>query len=157
MRRIEPRLRKLRYRKLPDMSAPKIYAELEGISEFMPAHQLGQGFAQALRIYCQIRKDDSKSVFLIDGVENGIYWKNLLPFWNGILNLLTSDGSQLFATTNNFECIKAAHQAACEHADNGGSYDLNIIHLKRVDWGVEATELGREAMKAVIANGSDML
>jgi hypothetical protein len=52
--------------------------------------------------------------------------------------------------------MKAAHLAACERADKGGTYDLNIIRLDRVDWGIKATEFGRETMEVAIANGWEM-
>ncbi len=155
MRRMEPRLRKLRYRKLETESEPIVYAEIGSLPEFIPSSQLGQAFTRLLHIYCELMIDKS-GLLLADEIENGVYFGNLQPFWGGILNLVEQQNSQIVATTHSFECMKAAHQAACERADKGGTYDLNIIRLDRVDWGIKATEFGRETMEVAIANGWEM-
>jgi 3-isopropylmalate dehydratase small subunit len=155
MRRMEPRLRKLRYRKLETESEPIVYAEIGSLPEFIPSSQLGQAFTRLLHIYCELMIDKS-GLLLADEIENGVYFGNLQPFWGGILNLVEEQNSQIVATTHSFECMKAAHQAACERADKGGTYDLNIIRLDRVDWGIKATEFGRDTMEVAIANGWEM-
>jgi predicted ATPase len=109
-----------------------------------------------LHIYCEIEIEKS-GVFLVDEIENGIYYANLLPFWAAVMSLNDKQNAQIFATTHSFECLRAAHQAACERADKpGGSYDLNIIRLDRVEWGVKATEFGREAMEMAVDRGWEM-
>jgi hypothetical protein len=155
MRKIEGRLKKLRYRKLHEDSDAVIYAELAGLSEFIPTTQLGQAFARMLHIFCEVNVEKS-GVLLADEIENGIYHGNLHPFWKALYELAGQQKSQIFATTHSFECMKAAHQAACERADQGGTYDLNIIRLDRVDWGIKATEFGRETMEVAIAKGWEM-
>jgi hypothetical protein len=155
MRKLEQRLRKLRYRKLRQNSEAVVYAELDGLKESIPSTQLGQAFTRMLHIYCEVQLGRS-GVLLADEIENGVYFENLLPFWSVLLGLVENQDAQLFATTHSFECRKAAHLAACERADKGGTYDLNIIRLDRVDWGIKATEFGRETMEVAIANGWEM-
>jgi len=155
MRKVESRLKKLRYRKLRQNSDAVVYAELAGLPEFIPSTQLGQAFTRVLHIYCEVMLEKA-GVLLADEIENGIYFGNLLPFWNVLLDLIDDQQAQLFATTHSFECLKAAHQAACARADAGSSYDLNIIRLDRMDWGIKATEFGRDEMEAAIANGWEM-
>jgi predicted ATP-dependent endonuclease of OLD family len=155
MRKLEQRLRKLRYRKLRQNSEAVVYAELDGLKESIPSTQLGQAFTRMLHIYCEVQLGRS-GVLLADEIENGVYFENLLPFWSVLLGLVENQDAQLFATTHSFECMKAAHLAACERADKGGTYDPNIIRLDRVDWGIKATEFGRETMEVAIANGWEM-
>ena len=155
MRQMEPRLRKLRYRKLETESEPIVYAEIGSLPEFIPSSQLGQAFTRMLHIYCELMIEKA-GLLLADEIENGVYFSNLRPFWSGIYNLVEEQNSQIFATTHSFECMKTAHLAACERADNGGTYDLNIIRLDRVDWGIKATEFGRETMEVAIAKGWEM-
>jgi hypothetical protein len=155
MRKMEPRLRKLRYRKLETESEPIVYAEIGALPEFIPSSQLGQAFTRMLHIYCELMIEKA-GLLLADEIENGVYFANLQPFWSGIYNLVEEQNSQIVATTHSFECMKAAHLAACERADNGGTYDLNIIRLDRVDWGIKATEFGRKTMEVAIANGWEM-
>lgn len=156
MRKVEQRLRKLRYRKLRQNSDAVVYAELGNLPEFIPSTQLGQAFTRMLHIYCEVKLERA-GVLLADEIENGIYFANLLPFWSTLMELVTDQASQLFATTHSFECLKAAHEAACMAADEGGGeYNLNIIRLDRMEWGVKATEFGRAEMEAAIANGWEM-
>jgi hypothetical protein len=155
MREIEPSLRRLRYAKLPNTSGPLVYADL-GMPKAIPSTQMGQAFSRILHIYCQLMASGSK-MLLVDEIENGIYFANLAKFWRGILATLSDLDVQMFSTTHSWECLTAAHREACARADkNGGTYDLNVIRLDRVDWGIKATEFGREEMEAAIANGWDM-
>lgn len=133
-----------------------IYAQVGDIPELVPSTQLGQAFARILHIFCEV-KGYKPGMFLADEIDNGIYHQNLPRFWQSMLELSNEVGTQIVATTHSFECMKAAHQAACERADkNGGTYDLNIIRLDRVDWGIKATEFGRETMEVAIAKGWEM-
>lgn len=155
MREIEPSLRRLRYAKLPNTSSPLVYADL-GMPKAIPSTQMGQAFSRILHIYCQLMASGSK-MLLVDEIENGIYFASLPKFWRGILATLADLDVQMFSTTHSWECLVAAHSSACERADkNGGSYDLNVIRLDRMDWGIKATEFGREEMETAIANGWDM-
>lgn len=155
MREIEPALRRLRYAKLRKSSQPLVYVDL-GLPNAIPSTQMGQAFARVLHIYCQLMASGSK-VLLIDEIENGIYFANLPKFWRGIFATLADLDVQMFATTHSWECLTAAHREACQRADkNGGIYDLNVIRLDRMDWGIKATEFGKEEMEAAIANGWDM-
>lgn len=155
MRNVEKRLKKLRYRKLRPQSDAVIYAELAGLPEFIPSTQLGQAFTRILHIYCEVMIEKA-GVLLADEIENGIYFGNLTPFWSALLDLIQEQKAQLFTTTHSFECLVAAHRAACARVDAGGSYDLNIIRLDRMNWGIKATEFGREEMEAAIVNGWEM-
>ncbi|MCI0626374.1 MAG: ATP-binding protein, partial [Acidobacteria bacterium] len=63
MRKVEPRLQRLRYSKLPGCTTPLVYADL-GMNSAIPSTQMGQGFTRIPHIYSQILASKAE-VFLI--------------------------------------------------------------------------------------------
>jgi len=122
---VEPRLKRLRYSKLPGTSGPLVYADI-GIRSFLPSTQMGHAFSRVLHIYVQTLVSKAE-VFLIDEIENGIHHEVLPLFWKGLFELSKSESVQIFATTHSAECIRAAHDAS---KGNGG-YDFALHRLQR--------------------------
>lgn len=106
---IEPRLRRLRYAKPKGAQEHLVYVDL-GNGPMIPFTQMGQAFARALHIYCEIfaLKPD---VLLVDEIENGLYYGGLKDFWKGLIAVLEDQNVQLFATTHSRECMEAACKA----------------------------------------------
>lgn len=106
---IEPRLKRLRYAKFKNTNEHLVYVDL-GSGPMIPFTQMGQGFARALHIYCEIFSNQP-DILLIDEIENGLYYEGLEDFWKGLFTVLKDQNVQLFATTHSRECMEAASKA----------------------------------------------
>ena len=83
MREVEPRLKRLRYAKLPGTSSPLVFVDL-GLSRAVPSTQMGQAFNRLLHIYAEILSSKT-NVLLIDEIENGIFSESLPLIWKGFM------------------------------------------------------------------------
>lgn len=106
---IEPRLKFLTYGQRQGTSEHLIYVGLDS-GPMIPFTQMGQAFARALHIYCEIFSQQP-DILLIDEIENGLYYRGLEDFWKGLFAVLKNQNVQLFATTHSRECMEAAHKA----------------------------------------------
>jgi len=106
---IEPRLRRMRYLKPTGFRHHIVMVDL-GTGTMVPFTQMGQAFARALHIYCEIFAH-SPDLLIIDEIENGLYHEGLDDFWKGLIQILEDQKVQLFATTHSRECMEAANRA----------------------------------------------
>jgi hypothetical protein len=148
---VEPRLKKLKYLKLPGHKFPYVYADI-GFGrgkDLIPATQLGQGFSRLLSLFATILVSKT-NILLIDEIENGLQHDALAPIWKSLGKVARDRNIQIFATTHSYECIQAAHQAEVERQDNG--YDLGVIKLQRPtsNGEVEAVVLDREQIDTAL-------
>lgn len=140
---IEPRLKRLRYAKLKNTQDHLVYVDL-GSGPMIPFTQMGQAFARALHIYCEIFSQQP-DILLIDEIENGLYYRGLEDFWKGLFEVLIDQKVQLFATTHSRECMEAAQLADEKHREP----HLRFLRLDRnIDDPQEiiGTSFGRETM-----------
>ncbi|MDR1279626.1 MAG: AAA family ATPase [Opitutaceae bacterium] len=160
LQHIEPRLRKLKYLKLPGHQHPYVYADIgfgKG-KELIPATQLGQGFSRLLTLFATIMTSGTK-ILLIDEFENGLQHDALEPVWKSLAHIAQKRDIQIFATTHSYECIQAAHQAFSKNPDTDTSaYDLGIIKLQRPDpdAGIEAVVMDREMIDTALARNLEV-
>lgn len=150
---IEPRLRRLRYAKPKGSQQHLVYVDL-GKGPMIPFTQMGQAFARALHIYCEIfaLKPD---ILLVDEIENGLYYGGLQDFWKGLIAVLEDKDVQLFATTHSRECMEAAVRA------NQAPKDTSLRYLRldrKVDRPDEivGTQFGQDTMAAALEFGQEM-
>jgi hypothetical protein len=135
MREIEPRVRRLRYAKLPNTTSPLVFVDI-GLSRAVPSPQMGQAFNRLLHIYTHVLANKA-NVLLVDEIENGIFSESMPKVWNGLLTLCEREGLQVFATTHSRECVMAAHEAEKER----GKQELSVQRLQVVTGNVEAVSL----------------
>jgi len=150
MREIEPRVRRLRYAKLPGTNSPLIFVDV-GLSRAVPATQMGQAFNRILHIYTHVLANRA-TVLLIDEVENGIFSESMPKIWRGLLALCEREGIQIFATTHSRECVMAAHAAAEER----GKDELSVQRLQVVKGNVEAVPLGEKHLEMAAEMGLEV-
>jgi hypothetical protein len=148
LRLVEPRLRKLKYLKLPNHVFPYVYADI-GFGrgkDLIPATQLGQGFARLLSLFATAMVNRPK-ILLIDEFENGLQHDALDKIWSALGQLARNRDIQVFATTHSYECIEAAHDVASKAPE----YDLGLIRLQwSRDEEVEALMLDREMIETAL-------
>ncbi len=150
MREIEPRLKRLRYAKLPGTSSPLVFADI-GLSRAVPATQMGQAFNRILHIYAEILTSKT-NVLLIDEIENGIFSESLELIWKGLLAVCAEQNVQIFATTHSRECVMAAYSAA----HNRGKDELSVQRLQIVNGKIEAARLGAQHLEMAAEMGLEV-
>jgi hypothetical protein len=150
MREVEPRLKRLRYAKLPGTTLPLVFVDL-GLSRSVPATQMGQAFNRILHIYAEILTSNT-NVLLIDEIENGIFSESLPLIWRGLLAICEQQNVQIFATTHSRECVMAAHQAAKER----GKDELSVQRLQLVKGNIEAVRLGEPHLEMAAEMGLEV-
>jgi predicted ATPase len=150
MRKVEPRLRRLRYAKLPGTTSPLVFVDL-GLSQAVPATQMGQAFNRLLHLYTNILASRAK-ILLVDEIENGVFSEALPNIWRGLLEICEQEQVQLFATTHSRECVMAAHAAAKER----GKDDLCVQRLQLVKGQVEAVRLGEKHLELAAEMGLEV-
>ena len=150
MREVEPRLRRLRYAKLPGTTSPLVFADL-GLSRAVPATQMGQAFNRILHIYAEVLTSKT-NILLIDEIENGIFSESLPLIWKGLFAVCEQQNVQIFTTTHSRECVMAAYMAAEErHKD-----ELSVQRLQIVKGNVEAVRLGKEHLEVAAEMGLEV-
>ena len=150
MREVEPRIKRLRYAKLPGTSLPLVYVDL-GLSRAVPSTQMGQAFNRILHIYAEILTSKT-NVLLIDEIENGIFSESLPLIWKGLLAVCEEQNVQIFATTHSRECVMAAHAAA----EDRGKDELSVQRLQFVKGNVEAVRLGKQHLEVAAEMGLEV-
>ncbi len=150
MREVEPRLKRLRYAKLPGTNSPLVFADI-GLSRSVPATQMGQAFNRILHIYAEILASKT-DVLLVDEIENGIFSESLPLIWKGLFTVCREHDVQIFATTHSRECVMAANMVAREL----GQDDLSVQRLQFVQGRVEAVRLGPEQLEVAAQMGLEV-
>lgn len=150
MRKVEPRLQRLRYAKLPGTTSPLIFVDL-GLSRAVPSTQMGQAFNRLLHIYAEILTSKT-NVLLIDEIENGIFSESLPLIWKGLLAICEQQDVQVFATTHSRECVMAAHEAARDR----GKDELSVQRLQLVKGNIEAVRLGEPHLEMAAEMGLEV-
>ncbi|MDQ8193659.1 AAA family ATPase [Coraliomargarita sp. SDUM461004] len=151
---IEPRLRRMRYLKPPGFKHHIVMVDL-GNGTMIPFTQMGQAFARALHIYCEIFAHHP-DILIIDEIENGLYHEGLDDFWRGLLQILEDRQVQLFATTHSRECMESAQRA------NVNMPAPTSLRYLRLDRDVEqpekiiGTTFDSETMATAIQFGDEM-
>ena len=150
MREIDPRVKRLRYAKLPGSQNPLVYVDI-GLSSAVPITQMGQAFSRLFRIYVDVLATRAK-VLLIDEVENGIFSELMPKIWSGLMELCERENVQIFATTHSRECVMAAQAASKAR----GHDDLALFRLQRVKGEIEAIRLGGEHLELAAEMGLEV-
>jgi hypothetical protein len=150
MREIEPRLKRLRYAKLPRTHAALIFADV-GLSRAVPSSQMGQAFNRILHIYTQVLAHRI-SVLLIDEIENGIFCESMPIVWRGLMAICEQESVQIFATTHSRECVMAARAIAHERSKD----ELCVQRLQIVKGKVEAVRLGIQHLEMAAEMGLEV-
>lgn len=146
LQRLDPRLKRLAV--LVTGSGPVIHGDL-GLGHMVPIHFMGDGFSRLLSIVLAI-VTCPKGMVLIDEVESGLHYSAMVEAWAAIDALSQEHQVQVAATTHNWECLKAAHEAFGE-ADS-----LAVHRLERVDGEVEAVEFTPEMVGVALDSGMEV-
>jgi hypothetical protein len=150
MREVEPRLKRLRYARLPGTTLPLVFADI-GLARAVPSTQMGQAFNRILHIYAEIMTSGT-NILLIDEIENGIFSESLRVIWKGLFAVCEEQKVQIFATTHSRECVMAANSAAHDR----GKDELSVQRLQIVNGKIEAVRLGAKHLEVASEMGLEV-
>ncbi|MBC6471553.1 MAG: AAA family ATPase [Hormoscilla sp. GM102CHS1] len=148
LRIVEPRLQRLTTGLVAGM--PVIYGDL-GLERLLPLSIMGEGLQRLTYILLAIAKVRN-GIVLIDEVENGLHHSFIEKVWHAIGNTARKFDSQVIATTHNYECIQAAHQAFTESQ----KYDFRLHRLDIIDDNIRAVNYKQEILETAIATGFEV-
>ena len=151
---IEPRLKRMRYLKPSGFNNHIVMVDL-GSGTMIPFTQMGQAFARALHIYCEIFAHNP-DILIIDEIENGLYHAGLGDFWKGLIRILESEEVQLFATTHSRECMEAAHQANRTLEEPSSLRYLRLDRTLKEPETIVGTVFDSDTMATAIEHGEEM-
>lgn len=93
-----------------------IYLGLKNIDELVLSNMAGDGIRRFLKIITAVA-NPSRTIILIDEIENGLHYSAYRLLWESILALSSTLDSQLFITTHNVETLKCL-QKVLEDTEN---------------------------------------
>jgi AAA15 family ATPase/GTPase len=97
-----------------DNGEPNIYLTKNGRD--LPLSFFGDATIKIFDIFSKVFLSKGQ-VIIIDEIENGIYYKNHIKFWEQLIEISESTNSQIFATTHSIEMIKAFYEVSKELED----------------------------------------
>jgi hypothetical protein len=104
---LEPRLQRLAL--VPLAGESVIHGDI-GLPKLVPIPFMGEGMRRVLSIVLAIANAPG-GVVLIDEIENGLHYSVMKDVWKAIAVAARQMDVQIFATTNSWEGIQAAHHA----------------------------------------------
>lgn len=144
---IEPRLRRLLV--IVRNGKPIVHGDI-GLGP-LPLPIMGEGLGRLFSLVIAI-VNAPKGIMLMDEIENGLHHKVMVKVWKAIAALAREFDTQIFATTHNEECIRAAHQAFEEE----GPYELLFHRLDRIDDNIRVVTCDQETLAAAIDIGIEI-
>ena len=108
LRIIEPRLRDIEEMSLG--GSARLWADIEGMAEFVPLSTLGDGINWLARLLLGVA-NARNGLLLIDEIETGIHFTVLPQLWKVIDAAARAANVQIIATTHSRECVEAAADA----------------------------------------------
>jgi hypothetical protein len=128
---------------------PLIRAHVEGIGRPLPLQFFGGGMGRLAAILLTTL---TVAVVLIDEIDTGIYYENLVGAWQSVDVASARTGTQIFATTHSLECVRAGVVAfQGEHAA-----DLRIYRIERRKGKLCAVAYDRETAAAALDLGLEV-
>lgn len=144
---IEPRLRRLSV--IVSNSEPIVHGDI-GMGRLLPLPLMGEGMTRLFSLAIAI-VNAPKGIVLIDEIENGLHHTVMVKVWKAIAALAREFDTQVFATTHNEECIRAAHKAFEEEAG-----ELLFHRLDRVKDNIRVVTYKPETLAAALETGIEV-
>ncbi|CAN5677598.1 ATP/GTP phosphatase [soil metagenome] len=102
-----------------------IYGTLAHLDDKIPIGAISGGINRIVTVLLAAASSQN-AVLLVDELENGLYYKHYLTYWEAILSFAREYKSQLFITTHSAEWLKALVEAAGDD-----TADIAVWRLER--------------------------
>jgi len=146
---VEPRLQGLAT--IFTAGTPILHCDI-GLNHTVPLFLMGTGLRRLVSILLAIA-NAPQGIVLIDEIEKGMHYSVLSQVWQAIGHAARRFNVQVFATTHNAECIRAAYRAFVKHKSD----DFRLHRLERDDKGaITAVTYDREALEAAVVTKFEM-
>ena len=122
---LDPRIRRLKL--LHPANKPMLYVDA-GNGQLAPLTYMGEGLGYVLSWQLAILTTENGTV-LIDEIEYGLHYSALIDAWKAVGTSARDSNVQVFATTQNWECVIAAQNAFAESGDD----EFRLHRLERRD------------------------
>jgi len=130
---------------------PVIHVLAKGMTQKIPLNIVSGGMSRVASILL-ILAASSKSVVLVDEMENGIYYSHHVSFWKSILNFCRQYDGQLFVTTHSEEWLEALIEASESKVD-----DISLWRIERTGNATSVIkQFSGEAFKLGIRSGGEV-
>ncbi|MEH2546364.1 ABC-type transport system involved in cytochrome c biogenesis ATPase subunit [Bradyrhizobium sp. AZCC 2262] len=110
---------------------PVIHATLKDMQEKVPLNSISSGINRILSILL-VMASHSRSVVLVDEIENGLYHKHHESFWRWLISFSKASESQLFLSTHSAEWLRSLTTAVDDETMNDFAF-----------WRIERDESGK--------------
>ncbi len=142
---IEPRLQSIEDNSVS--GAPMIWGDI-GLSELVPLPVMGGGMVRIASLALAMATI-AGGVLLVDEIENGVHHSVLPDVWRVIDDTSRKLGTQVFATTHSYECLRAAASAIEDD-------DLSIHRLEVNENESRCVTLDRSQIDSIIEYGMEV-
>jgi AAA15 family ATPase/GTPase len=143
---IEPRIQDVRISSFGESYVLQCKVNIPGLeNRRVPLNYMGSGLFR----YCEMLLaivENRDGIVLIDEIENGIHHSVMEKVWEAIYSLADKFNVQVFATTHNIECIRAAYSAFKDKPE--GVFALH--RLDDIEGNIEAVTYSEEALTGAI-------
>lgn len=130
---------------------PIIQATLTDSDVTLPLNSVSGGVNRILSVMLAVASQ-SRSVVLVDEMENGLFYKHKVGLWRGILQLGRQHECQMFMTTHDEEWLSSLAEAM-----NGNVDDVALWRIERLESGKRVVrQFSGETFKDAIEYGADV-
>jgi hypothetical protein len=145
---VEPRLKRLAV--VIESGEPMLQGDI-GLARLVPLPLMGEGIARLATLMLYI-SNASNGIVLVDEIENGLHHSVMAKVWKAIGEAARQYDTQIFATTHNWWCIVAAHEAFSKSE----VYDFRLHRLERIKGTLEVVTYDQETLEAAIEIGMEV-
>lgn len=128
---------------------PMLHASVKGVHEKLPVNLVSGAVNRMLGIVLALSAEEN-SVYLIDEIENGVYYERHGAFWASIVDLAREQNNQVFVTTHSKEWLEAIANSS------GDLDDIALWRVERSDKGPIIHQFTGDRLAAAIEYGSEV-
>lgn len=148
LQKVEPRLKRLAV--LVVGMGPVVHGDL-GEGRMIPLHYMGDGLSRLLSIVLAIATSPGGTV-LVDDVDSGLHYSVLSEVWGAIADAAAAHNVQIFTTTHNWECLRAA----AEHFGSRDDAQFSAQRVERRGDKTEAVAMNAELLESAVLSGVEV-
>ena len=144
------------YRWLQDLNieviagSPALFGTLDGSPNKIPLPNMSGGINKMAGIMATIASR-TRSIVLVDEIENGIYFKHQNAIWKGLLRFLREHDAQMICTTHSKEWLEALVEAAGDKVD-----DISLWRVERAKGQPTVRQFSGSALRSGIEHGTEI-
>jgi AAA15 family ATPase/GTPase len=136
-----------------EFSGVGFYIKQKSFKNLLKMESLGDGAIKAFIYSCYLldeqQKKFSKSIFLIDEIENGLHYTAQKKLWDWLFEIAKKEENkniQIFVTTHSIDTVRAFTQVAKEKNEK----DIRLFRLEKYDDEIIETKYNYEDLETAV-------